>query len=78
MFQCHFYTRRQLTMQAYSNQKQLFHLEKQDKVPIFAPDKTKKDDESNVYKYILALALVTTQIVVREQRSYADMNSKIA
>lgn len=43
-----------------------------------SPDKTKKDDESNVYKYILALALVTTQAVVREQCSYADMNNKIA
>lgn len=37
---------------------------------IFAADKTKKDNENNVRKYILVVVPVTTLTVVREQRSH--------
>ncbi len=37
---------------------------------IFAPVKTKKDNENNIGKYILVVASVTTPTVVREQCSY--------
>ena len=36
----------------------------------FVPEKAKKDNENDIGKYILVVASVTTQAVVREQCSY--------
>ena len=45
------------------------------KVSIFAPNKITKDNENNVSKYILVVALRTTQKVVRNEDSYVYINT---
>ena len=43
---------------------------------IFAPDKNKKDNENDYNEYILVVASVTTEAVVREQHSCIHTSPK--